>query len=221
MIIPNSQKGLFITLEGIEGVGKSTCLKFIQSYLKRKQIPHITTREPGGTPFAEAIRKLLLSSYQEIVCNDAELLLFFAGRAQHIANIILPALNEGKWVICDRFTDASYAYQCGGRGIPKERIAFLEQWVQGDLRPDMTLLFDAPVQTALSRITKRGKPDRIETEKKHFFTRVRNCYLELAKEQPARFRIINASRPLTVVKQELRNIIDHAITQQMKSENTL
>lgn len=215
---PNKQKGLFITLEGIEGVGKSTCLRFIQSYLKQKKITHVSTREPGGTPFAEAIRKLVLTPHQEIVCSDTELLLFFAGRAQHIAAVIMPSLNEGKWVICDRFTDASYAYQCGGRGIPKERIAFLEQWVQGDLRPDLTFLFDAPVNIALSRITKRGKPDRIEAEKKRFFTKVRNCYLELAKEHPNRFRIINAARPLSIVKQELKNILDQAIAQKIKSE---
>ncbi len=217
MLAPESHQGFFITLEGIEGVGKSTCLKFIQHYLKLKKIVTISTREPGGTPFAEAIRKLVLSPHQEIVCNDAELLLFFAGRAQHIAHLILPALNAGKWVICDRFTDASYAYQCGGRGIPKEKIAILEKFVQGNLRPDLTLLFDAPVKTALSRITKRGKPDRIEAEKKQFFTKVRNCYLERAKEEPHRFRVINAARPLSFVKQELRDILDQAIAHHLKS----
>ena len=209
-----SNKGFFITLEGIEGVGKSTCLKFIQHYLNQQNIITVTTREPGGTPFGEAVRKLVLSPHQEIVCNDAELLLFFAARAQHIATVIEPALNEDKWVICDRFTDASYAYQCGGRGIPKEKIATLEQWVQGSLRPDLTFLFDAPVKTALSRITKRGTPDRIEAEKTHFFTKVRNCYLERAKEEPHRFRVINAAQPLTLVKQELQQILDHTLIHQ-------
>ncbi len=216
MLAPETHKGLFITLEGIEGVGKSTCSKFIQTSLKQKKSMTLATREPGGTPFAEAIRKLLLTPQQEIVCNDAELLLFFAGRAQHIANLIIPALNDGKWVLCDRFTDASYAYQCGGRGIPKEKIAILEKFVQGNLRPDLTLLFDAPVKTALSRIIKRGKPDRIETEKKQFFTKVRNCYLDRAKEEPNRFRIVNAARPLSFVKQELKNILDQAIGHHIK-----
>lgn len=218
MLAPETHQGLFITLEGIEGVGKSTCLKFIQQYLKQQNIITVATREPGGTPFAEAIRRLLLSPHEEIVSNDAELLLFFAGRAQHIAHLILPALNEGKWVICDRFTDASYAYQCGGRGIPKEKIAILEKFVQGNLRPNLTLLFDAPVKTALSRIIKRGTPDRIEAEKKQFFTKVRNCYLDRAKEEPHRFRIINAARPLSFVKQELRSILDHAIAYHIKPE---
>lgn len=204
--------GFFITLEGIEGVGKSTCLKFLQHYLSKRNINPVITREPGGTPIAEAIRKVLLSPHQEPVCHDTELLLMFAGRAQHISQIILPALQNGQWVLCDRFTDASYAYQGGGRGIPLERIAALEQWVQGDLRPDLTLLFDAPVNTALMRMKKRGKPDRIETEQKHFFTRVRNCYLERAAQEPQRFRIINARKPLAVVKQQLQRIIEEVIT---------
>lgn len=203
--------GLFITLEGIEGVGKSTCLKFLQHLLTKQNIMPVVTREPGGTPFAEAIRKLLLTPLNETVCNDTELLLMFAGRAQHISQIILPALQNGRWVLCDRFTDASYAYQGGGRGIAFERIGQLEQWVQGDLRPDLTLLFDAPVSTALSRMKKRGKPDRIEKEQKHFFTKVRNAYLARAEQEPQRFRIINARKPLAIVKSQLREIIADAI----------
>jgi dTMP kinase len=214
MPTPQKHTGYFITLEGIEGVGKSTCLKFIHRYLALQKINTVTTREPGGTPIAEAIRQLLLNSYKETVCDDTELLLFFAGRAQHLAQVILPALSAGKWVLCDRFTDASYAYQGGGRGFSKERIAILEQWVQKGLKPDLTLLFDAPIATAFARVKKRGRPDRIEAEQKQFFTRVRNCYLERAKQEPQRFRVIDARQPLAMVKKQLRDIIDEVIQKQ-------
>jgi len=201
-------KPLFITLEGIEGVGKSTCLRFISKYLEKKKIPHVVTREPGGTPFAEEIRHLLLHHHQEEVNPHTELLLMFASRAQHLSAFILPALERGEWVICDRFTDASYAYQGGGRGIEEKKIAAVETLVQDNFRPDLTLLLDAPVKKALRRTARRGQQDRIEREKEKFFRKVRNAYLQRASTNPKRYRVINAARPLSQVKNELRGIID-------------
>lgn len=202
--------GKFITLEGIEGVGKSTHLKHIQNWFLERSIPVVTTREPGGEPVAERIRAIFLEKLSEKILPDTELLLLFAGRVQHLANMIIPALEKGQWVICDRFTDASYAYQGGGRQIPTERIAILEKWVQGDLQPDLTLLFDAPVDIALSRIQQRGESDRIEEESKCFFNRVRDCYLARSK-QYSRYRVIDASPPLDVVQRHLDEVLKNFV----------
>jgi len=209
------KQGLFITLEGIEGVGKSTCLKFISKLLTTEGIVHVVTREPGGTAFAEEIRQLLLHRHntpQETISSETELLLLFASRAQHISNVILPALQKGEWVICDRFTDASYAYQGGGRGIPKKKISILEEWLQGNFRPHKTLLLDASVTRALSRTKHRKQQDRIEQEKEIFFHKVRKAYLHRARSYPARFHVINAGRSLSQVKNNIKNILDTFIS---------
>ncbi len=205
--------GCFITLEGIEGVGKSTSLDFIQSYLQEQGIALEITREPGGTPIAEAIRRVLLAHHDEQMSVDTELLLLFAGRAQHIASQIQPALAKGLWVICDRFTDASYAYQGAGRGIPEARIALLETWVQDSLRPDLVLLLDAPVELALARAKERGNPDRFELENQSFFNRVRTHYLERARRSPQEYCIIDAAVPQEQVYQQLRSALDKRIAQ--------
>lgn len=199
--------GRFITLEGIEGVGKSTHLTYIESYLTQREIAVITTREPGGTAIAESLRKVLLNQQEESLTQQAELLLLFASRAQNIAHLIQPALAANKWVLCDRFTDASYAYQGYGRGIPLAEIAGLEQWVQGNLRPDLVLVFDAPVHVALRRAKGRGKPDRIEAENKAFFERVRKGYLERAAQFPERYKVIDASVPLSKVRIQLEQVL--------------
>jgi len=161
--------GKFITIEGSEGVGKSSNIAFIENYLLDAGKDVLLTREPGGTELGEAIRNLLLDAKNTAMCSDTELLLMFAARAQHLDEVIRPALAAGKWVICDRFTDATYAYQGGGRGIPDSRIAILEQWVQNDLQPDLTLLLDMPVAAGLERAGKRSAPDRFEQEKLAFF----------------------------------------------------
>lgn len=198
--------GKFITLEGIEGVGKSTQLQYIKHWLLEKKIPVLATREPGGTPVAESIRAIFLEKFPEMITADTELLLLFAGRAQHLATVIYPALQRGDWVICDRFTDASYAYQSGGRKIPFERVTLLKNWVHGGFQPDLTLLFDAPVDIALSRVRKRGGSDRIEAEDDAFFERVRACYLSLSKEA-SRYRVIDAAADLATVQSSVNAIL--------------
>jgi len=198
----------FITIEGIEGVGKSTCVAFIEECLTLHELDFIMTREPGGTPVAEDIRQILLHIHEETLAADAELLLMFAARAQHIATLVNPALAAGKWVVSDRFTDASFAYQGGGRGIPSERIAVLESWVQAELRPDMTILLDAPVDIALERAKLRSSPDRIESETHVFFERVRQAYLARAEQDPDRFRVVDATQALTVVQTEIKQLIE-------------
>jgi len=205
--------GKFITLEGGEGAGKSTCMPLIEEQLKRAGHDVLLTREPGGTELAERIRELLLTPTDAPIHEDTELLLMFAARAQHINEKILPALRQGKFVLCDLFTDATYAYQGGGRGIAKQRIETLEQWVQGDLRPDLTLLFDIPVADGLSRANHRSDPDRFEQEKPGFFERVRETYLNSASAQPDRFRIIDASRPLDEVTSQLSGIMSTFLSQ--------
>ncbi len=195
--------GRFITLEGGEGVGKSTNLAFIEQWLEAQGLQVVTTREPGGTALGEAIRGLLLDHRQQAMCDDTELLLMFAARAQHLAEVIRPALAQGRWVLCDRFTDATYAYQGGGRGIDVARIADLEQWVQGELRPDLTLLLDLPVDTGLARAGQRSEPDRFEREQVDFFDRVRQRYLAIAAAEPARVAVIDAARPLEAVQDQL------------------
>jgi len=206
-------KGRFITLEGGEGAGKSTCIPLIEEQIRKAGHDVVLTREPGGTELAERIRELLLTPSDTRIHEDTELLLMFAARAQHINEKINPALHEGKFVLCDRFTDATYAYQGGGRGIAKERIAQLEQWVQDDLRPDLTLLFDIPVDTGLARANNRSAPDRFELEKIEFFERVRSAYLGAANAEPQRFRIIDASKPLDNVTSQLSSVISTFLKQ--------
>ena len=207
----SSTRGLFITIEGGEGVGKSTNIDFIAQRLKQQGMPFILTREPGGTPLAEDIRQLLLAPRDETVAENTELLLMFAARAQHIAEVIEPALARGEWVVCDRFTDATFAYQGGGRGIAMSKIADLEQWVQGDLRPDFTVLFDADVEVGMSRASQRGALDRFEQEKKDFFDNVRKAYLGLAEQHPNRYRVVDAGQPLEQVQASLAIVIDEMI----------
>ena len=198
--------GKLITLEGGEGVGKTTNLAFIERYFKDRGIPLLRTREPGGTPLGENIRELLLQG--DAMDLKAELLLVFAARAQHISAVIRPALHEGTWVLSDRFTDASYAYQGGGRGISFQMIETLETWVQETLEPDLTLLLDLPVETGMARARDRGQLDRFELEQLDFFERVRAAYLFRAKAYPARFRRIDASAPLESVQAHIKSHLD-------------
>lgn len=194
--------GRFITVEGGEGVGKTTQLAFISAALERAGLEVVKTREPGGTPRAEEIRAVLLTPTTEPMPPVCELLLMFAARCTHLENVIKPALARGAWVVCDRFTDATYAYQGGARGMPVELIASLERAVQGTMRPDLTLLLDAPVEIALARARRRNagaQTDRFELERATFFERVRETYLARAAAEPDRFRIIDASQSLTIV----------------------
>lgn len=201
----------FITLEGGEGAGKSTTIRFIENELRKRNIPYIITREPGGTPIAEKIRDIVLTPQNEFMFADTEALLMFAARAQHIQAVIQPALQSGKCVISDRFTDASFAYQCGGRGISIERLRALATWVLGDFKPDLTLLLDIPVQAGLDRIRSRETADRIEQEKNDFFERVRTMYLQLAKEDPKRFHVIHAEKPLNEVEMQIQAALKNIV----------
>jgi dTMP kinase len=205
-------KGYFITLEGGEGAGKSTVTRLLADNLQANKIDFVLTREPGGTEIAEKIRDVLLNHYTEKMHADTELLLYFAGRAQHLNNVIIPALNSGKWVICDRFTDASYAYQGAGRGVAQNKIEILENFVQGELRPDYTLLFDIEVDLGFARIKKNRVLDRLEIEDKMFYERVRNCYLERANKNKERFGIINASKTPLEVETQIKIIIEKIIS---------
>tara|TARA_R110001592_G_scaffold233140_1_gene490692 strand:- start:3019 stop:3645 length:627 start_codon:yes stop_codon:yes gene_type:complete len=200
----SAKRGLFITVEGGEGVGKSTNIAFMQQVLEAKGLDVIVTREPGGTPLAEEIREVLIKNREEKVVSETELLLMFAARAQHLYQKILPALEKGQCVISDRFTDATYAYQSGGRGVSAEKVALLETFVQGDTRPDITFLFDAPIEIGMSRAQKRGSLDRFEEEEMSFFNRVRDNYLQRASQEPERFKIIDASQSLEVVQADLK-----------------
>ncbi|NNF97101.1 MAG: dTMP kinase [Halobacteria archaeon] len=204
-------RGQFITVEGSEGVGKSSNLAFIEDYLRNAGINIVRTREPGGTPLGESVRELLLDARQTAMCDDMELLLMFAARAQHLAEVILPALEAGKWVLCDRFTDATYAYQGCGRGVPLERIQVLEDWVQGELRPDHTLLLDMPVADGLQRAGTRSEPDRFEQEQHAFFERVRETYLARAKQEPGRIHVIDASPALDVVQTHIADVLQRIL----------
>ncbi|EIK53915.1 thymidylate kinase [Stutzerimonas stutzeri TS44] len=195
--------GLFITLEGPEGAGKSTNREHLAERLRARGLDVVLTREPGGTPLAERIRELLLTPADEPMADDTELLLVFAARAQHLARVIRPALQRGAVVLCDRFTDATYAYQGGGRGLSVERIAQLEAFVQGDLRPDFTLIFDLPVEVGLSRAAARGRLDRFEQEGLSFFEAVRQAYLARAQASPVHYRVIDAAQPLAQVQQAI------------------
>ena len=200
-------KGKFITVEGIEGVGKTTNIDFIHKLLLAAGRDVVLTREPGGTPLGEAIRGLLLDPGYTGMDSTCELQLMFAARAEHLAKVVRPALATGRWVLCDRFTDATYAYQGGGRGISTDTIARLESLVQGDFRPDLTLLLDVPVEVGLARAGKRGVLDRFEQEQVGFFERVRQCYLDMAKEHPGRYRVVDASQSLQLVQDRLAEIL--------------
>jgi len=202
------QTGKFITFEGIEGVGKSTNIAHLTQAIEQRGHTVLTTREPGGTPMAERIRDLVAEHGDEAMPDIAELLLVFASRALHVNNVIQPALAAGTWVICDRFTDSSRAYQGGGRGLPQDDINLLAQWVHGDLRPDLTILLDAPVETGMSRAEQRGAPDRWELERSEFFMRVRATYLQLAEAEPDRFVIVDATQDFATVQQAIEAIAD-------------
>ena len=194
-----TMKGLFITFEGTEGVGKSTQIRTAASALQALGVDVVVTREPGGTPMAESIREVLLTPRDEPVHETTELLLMFAARAQHLETLIRPRLESGQWVLCDRFTDATFAYQGGGRGVSRERIAQLECLVQGDFRPDQVILLDAPVDVGMSRARHRGELDRFEQEAVGFFQRIRDAYLDRARIDPDRYHIIDAAQPLEAV----------------------
>lgn len=199
--------GKFVTVEGIEGVGKSTHIEHLCELLKSGGCGVVATREPGGTRLGERVRELLLSTDDVAIAADTELLLMFAARAQHLDEVVRPALAAGKWVVCDRFTDATYAYQGGGRGIATERIAALESWTQGTLRPDLTLLLDADVELALQRTRQRGAADRFEREPIVFFEKVRQRYLEMAEQYPQRYRVIDAAGSLDEVRERLSSVV--------------
>ncbi|MEX0618847.1 MAG: dTMP kinase [Pseudohongiellaceae bacterium] len=208
----------FITVEGIEGVGKSTNIHFICELLQRRGIAFLQTREPGGTGLAERIRQLLLDTDDEDIDDLAELLLIFAARAQHIDQVIMPALRSGKWVICDRFTDATYAYQGGGRGIASANITVLEQLVQKDLKPDLTLLLDLAPETGLARVAARGKPDRFERQQLTFFHAVRKTYLDRAEQEPERWAVIPADQALADVQKAILHALDKLICGTIESD---
>lgn len=200
--------GKFITLEGIDGAGKSTHLGWLQDWLRERAIEHVLTREPGGTPLGEKLRELLLHHDMHL---ETETLLMFAGRREHIAQVILPALQAGSWVVSDRFTDATFAYQGGGRGLGIERIEVLEHWVQNGLQPDLTLLFDVPLEVSRERLAKTRVLDRFEQEQQDFHQRVRNCYLERARRDPARIKVIDSTRPIDVIQRELATLLQELL----------
>jgi dTMP kinase len=201
------KQGKFITLEGGEGVGKSTNLAFIEHYLQEQGVPVVVTREPGGTQLAEEIRSLLLKKHDEKLTDIAELLLVFAARSQHIERFVRPQLEQGVWVVSDRFTDASFAYQGGGRNMEMGVIRWLEQTVQKGLQPDMTLLLDAPVDMGMQRAKQRAELDRFETEQMDFFERVRAAYLARANDFPDRFQVIDAAQSLLQVQTAIEQVL--------------
>ena len=197
-------RGKFITLEGMDGAGKSTHIPSIIQLLESRGLEVVSTREPGGTTLGEKLRELLLN---EAMHPETETLLMFAARREHIASVIEPALARGAWVLSDRFTDATYAYQRGGRGVSAEKVIALEQWVQGDLQPDATLLFDVPVEVSVSRLASARMPDKFERESAEFFTKIRNAYLQRASENPSRFRVINSNQALEAVQVNVKEIV--------------
>ncbi len=200
------KRGRFITLEGIEGAGKSTHLETIRRFLATKGAEVVVTREPGGTETAERIRAILLDR-RGVMDPETELLLMFAARAEHLKVRIQPNLDKGVWVVCDRFTDSTYAYQGGGRGFPMTRIAALEEYVQGGFRPDLTILFDVDAKTGLGRAGNRGQADRFEQESIAFFERARQVFLDRAAQEPARFRLVDATQPVEAVHAALLSVL--------------
>lgn len=204
----------FITVEGVEGVGKTTNVQLICRWLEEHGIPFVATREPGGTVYGEKIRHLLLDVSDGPLDPMAELLLVFAARAQHLTEKILPALRQGQWVVCDRFTDATFAYQGGGRGIDQTRITALEHLVQGDLRPDLTIVLDIPPAIGMERVRQRGERDRFEREQLAFFERTRAVYLARIAQQPQRYRRIDAARALDAVQSEICQVLDDFVREE-------
>lgn len=209
------KRGMFITVEGIEGVGKSTNIACMRTAIEARGLQVLTSREPGGTPMAEQIRGLLLEHGDEPMPDIVELLLMFAARALHVENVIKPALEEGTWVICDRFTDTSRAYQGAARGFPLSDIDRLADWVHADLQPDLTVLLDAPVEIGRERAGQRGTPDRIETERADFFGRARDCYLSLAAAEPERFAVVDANRDLDAVRASVEAVINGILDEEL------
>ncbi|HEY8118903.1 MAG TPA: dTMP kinase [Methylophilaceae bacterium] len=197
-------RGKFITLEGMDGAGKSTHISTIMAALQARGLEVVSTREPGGTKLGEGLRELLL---HQAMHPETETLLMFAARREHIAQVIEPALARGAYVLSDRFTDASFAYQCGGRGVDVSKVKILEQWVQNDLQPDLTLLFDVPVEVSIQRLAGARSPDKFERESSDFFSRIRAAYLARAQESPQRFRIIDGNQDIHLIKKLLEDII--------------
>ena len=200
-------KPRFITLDGIDGAGKSTNLAVMKAWFEKHKLPVLFTREPGGTPAGEALREILLNPATQVSLRT-ETLLMFAARQQHLETVILPALKNGTHVVSDRFTDATFAYQGGGRGVPLQDIAMLEHWVQGDFRPDLTLLLDVPLEVSMARINQTREKDRFEQEEAEFFNRVREVYLQRANEQPERYAVIDSSQSLDAVKNQIETALD-------------
>jgi dTMP kinase len=204
--------GKFITIEGIEGAGKSTQLTFIENYLADRNQPLVVTREPGGTKLGEQIRELLLTPRSEGMAVDTELLLMFAARAEHIEQVIKPALKRNEWVLSDRFTDATFAYQGGGRGISQQRITEIANWTLKGLQPDLTLLFDLPVEVGQQRVLSRNQGvDRFEQEKIDFFQRIKECYLERAQQEPHRIKVIDANKSIKEIQNQLTILLDRLL----------
>ena len=209
MVAQSKKRGKFITLEGMDGAGKSTHIPNIIAALKTRGVEVVSTREPGGTGLGEQLRALLL---HDAMHPETETLLMFAARREHIANVIEPALKRGAYVLSDRFTDATYAYQCGAKGVASTKIKQLEKWVQGNLQPDMTLLFDVPVEVSMKRLSSAREPDKFEREDAKFFEKLRQAYLTRAKENPARFRVIDANQTLDKVKAEVNKMLEEIIS---------
>jgi dTMP kinase len=207
------QAGKFITFEGIEGVGKSTNINYLVGLIEARGYQVLQTREPGGTPIAEDIRRILKEHGDEPMPDVAELLLLFAARSINVNNAIRPALAAGTWVVSDRFTDSTRAYQGTGRGFPHDSIEWLAEFVHGDLQPDLTILLDAPVETAMQRAGRRGEPDRFELEQAEFFARVRESYLQLAKQESGRFVVVDVSRDLDAVRADIGAIADELFSE--------
>ncbi len=205
--------GAFITFEGIEGAGKSSNISYAEMLLKKSGKPVVLTREPGGTQLGEALRELLLGHQHEGMSFKAELLMMFAARAQHLDAKIIPAIDRGEWVICDRFTDATYAYQGGGRHLDTAAISTLETLVQREFRPDLTILLDLPVALGLERAGKRSMPDRFEQEQLDFFERVRAAYLQIAERDPQRVKVVDASLPLEQVQPQIKSVLSTFLDQ--------
>ena len=205
------ERGLFITIEGSEGAGKSSAMEFLTEALQSASVDLLPTREPGGTKLGERLREILLNTYDVPITPMSELLMIFAARAQHVEQVIRPALLEGHWVLCDRFTDASYAYQGGGRSMGEGPVRALEDLVQGSLRPDVTILLDVPVEVGLERARGRGELDRFEQEDLEFFERVRQSYLSRARRSTGRYRVIDASLDIEEVQTQLRNFVDELV----------
>lgn len=205
------ERGKFISIEGIEGVGKSTNMDVLVQRIEAAGHKVLSTREPGGTPFAEEIRDILMNRGDEPVPEIAEVLLMFAARSFNVNNVIIPALDAGTWVVCDRFTDSSRAYQGGGRGIPMETIDTVADWVHGDTWPDVTILLDAPVEIGIERAGRRSAPDRFEQERHEFFQRVRECYLQIAANEPNRFVVIDTTRSIDEVRADVATLVDQIL----------